>query len=98
PRHKTIVFSDGLTCELARSLWDTFSEKIKVSFGIGTHLTNHFEGCPALNIVIKLRTCNGVPVVKLGDGEGKGTGDQDAMDVALWTFKGKSLLRMPTAT
>lgn len=91
PRHKTVVFSDGLNCELARKLWDAFLGKIKVSFGIGTHLTNDVFGCAALNMVIKLYTCNGIPVIKMGDGNGKGTGDKDAMAVALWTFKGKPL-------
>ena len=91
PRTRTVVFSDGLNCELARKLWDAFLGKIKVSFGIGTHLTNDVFGCAALNMVIKLYTCNGIPVIKMGDGNGKGTGDKDAMAVALWTFKGKPL-------
>ena len=47
---------------------------IGISFGIGTNLTNDL-GINALNIVIKLVFCNGKPVVKLSDVNGKNIGD-----------------------
>ena len=86
PMTRTIVFSDGLNALLARRIQRYFQDKIRCSFGIGTHFTNDFPDSNPLNIVIKLWTCNGVPVVKLGDGEGKAIGDIDAQRVARWTF------------
>lgn len=70
PRTKTAVFSDGLTIPKAISLFDMFHDKIKVSFGIGTSLTNNL-GIPALNHVIKMTECNGQPVAKISDSKGK---------------------------
>lgn len=86
PKHKTIVFSDALDVTLALRLWDAFASRIKVSFGIGTNLTNSVLNSPALNMVIKLVKCNGIWVVKLGDDEGKSMGDEEAQRVARWTF------------
>lgn len=91
PKHKTIVFSDSLNPTLALELWNAFSGRIKVSFGIGTDLTNSVPGSPALNIVIKLTKCNGVWVVKLSDSPSKAIGESDALRVAKWTFFGQGL-------
>jgi nicotinate phosphoribosyltransferase len=91
PLSKMIVFSDSLTPELARELWERFNGQIGMSFGIGTNFTNSVDGRAALNMVIKLRTCNGMPVVKLSDVPSKATGDRDAVRVAMWTFFGKAL-------
>ncbi|KKK91299.1 hypothetical protein LCGC14_2714350, partial [marine sediment metagenome] len=65
--------------------------KIQCSFGIGTHFTNLFENSPALNMVIKMWSCEGVPVVKLSDSPGKETGDKDAIRVAKWIFSNQPL-------
>lgn len=70
PMTKTIVFSDGLTMKGAIDLWQACSGKIRSSFGIGTHLTNDFER-RALQIVLKMITCNGQPVAKLSNSLGK---------------------------
>ena len=85
-RKKEIVYSDSLTARKCRDLADQFDKKIGQSFGIGTHFSNDVPGSPALNIVIKMRECNGVPVVKLSDEPGKATGDRDARRVAEWVF------------
>jgi nicotinate phosphoribosyltransferase len=61
---------------------------IKCVFGIGTHFTNDFDGSPALNMVIKLRSIDNVQVVKLSDDLGKATGDADALRVAKYIFFG----------
>ena len=71
PKTKLAIFSDGLTLELARKLYDKFHDRINVSFGIGTHLTNNL-GTESMNIVIKMTKCNGQPVAKLSDSPGKG--------------------------
>lgn len=86
PRSKVIVFSDSLNAELGRELTERFSHRIKVSLGIGTHFTNDYLGSKALNIVIKLATCNGIPVVKLSDVFSKAIGEIDALRVAKWIF------------
>ena len=71
PLTKTIVFSDGLTVPRAIEIYKYFQGRIKTSFGIGTNLTNDLEREP-LNIVIKMTHCNGQPVAKISDSEGKG--------------------------
>lgn len=70
PRSKTLVFSDGLTFDKMTELYHHFSARTKVSFGIGTMLTNDV-GQPPLNIVIKMVAANGRPVAKISDEPGK---------------------------
>ncbi len=88
PLTKTIVFSDALSPDMAVQLNQYCHDKIRCSFGIGTNFTNDYDGSPPLNIVIKLCSINGIPVVKLSDVGGKATGDSDALKVANWTFFG----------
>ena len=71
PRTKTIVFSDGLDFKKAIELAKTFNGAINVSFGIGTHITNDFD-FKALQLVLKMISCNGQPVAKVSDSPGKG--------------------------
>ena len=53
-----------------KAVYDYFKDKAKVSFGIGTFVSNDtYE--EALNIVIKLQYVNGRPVAKLSDSPGK---------------------------
>lgn len=70
PKTKTLLFSDGLNFDKAQKIYNYFKDRIKVSFGIGTYLTND-TFANALNIVIKLQYVNGHPVAKLSDVEGK---------------------------
>ncbi|SNS37992.1 nicotinate phosphoribosyltransferase [Noviherbaspirillum humi] len=67
---KRLVFSDALTLPKAFSLYRHFADRIQTGFGIGTNLTNDM-GIPALNIVMKLLSCNGQTVAKLSDSPGK---------------------------
>ena len=76
PKTKTLLFSDGLNFDKAQRIYDYFKDRIKVSFGIGTFLSNDTDVDP-LNIVIKLQYVNGHPVAKLSDTPGK-TMCQDA--------------------
>ena len=70
PRTKLLLFSDSLNFDKAQALYDCFKDRARVSFGIGTFVSN--DTCePALNIVIKLQTVNGRPVAKLSDTPGK---------------------------
>ena len=70
PKTKRLVFSDGLDFDKAAKLNETFKDQIKVSFGIGTNLTNDC-GYEPLQIVIKMVTCNNQPTIKLSDSAGK---------------------------
>lgn len=70
PTTKTLLFSDGLDFDKAQAIYDHFRSRIKVSFGIGTYLSNDTDVDP-LNIVIKLQYVNGHPVAKLSDVPGK---------------------------
>lgn len=94
PAAKRMVFSDGLDTYKAIQLHKRFEGRTRVTCGIGTHLTNDC-GHPPLNIVLKLTHVGyrdhyrWYPVVKLGDGKGKGTGP--ALDLAYaQSFFGKS--------
>ena len=70
PKSKVLLFSDGLDFDHAQKLYDHFKDRTRVSFGIGTFVTN--DTCEeALNIVIKLQYVNGNPVAKLSDAPGK---------------------------
>lgn len=70
PKTKTLLFSDSLDFVRAQSIYDHFSGRINVSFGIGTYLSNDTSVSP-LNIVIKLQYVNGHPVAKISDNPGK---------------------------
>lgn len=70
PKTKTLLFSDGLNFDKAQELHDYFINRTKVSFGIGTFVSN--DTCEkALNIVIKLQYVDGKPVAKISDTPGK---------------------------
>lgn len=89
-REKLIVFSDSLDIEKAINIQEKCNQLgfKKVSFGIGTFLTNDFctlssgsiEKNKPLNIVIKLSSVNGLPCVKISDDLTKNTGDKDVVD------------------
>jgi len=69
-RTKTLLFSDSLDFDRAQAIYEHFKDRAKVSFGIGTFITN--DTCvPSLNIVIKLQYVNGRPVAKISDAPGK---------------------------
>lgn len=76
PKEKTLVFSDSLNLDKALAIYRHFHHRIKLSFGIGGHLTcdlpiTQTSNTKTLNIVIKLVECNGKPVAKLSDSPGK---------------------------
>ena len=72
PKTKSLVFSDGLDMEKCSELWMALKDRARISFGVGTNLTNDFEGVTPLQIVMKIVTCNGLPVAKVSDSAGKG--------------------------
>jgi len=70
PRTKTLVFSDSLNFPRMIEIYNYFRGQIKLSFGIGTNLTNDV-GIQPLDMVIKLIAVNGKPVAKISDEPGK---------------------------
>jgi nicotinate phosphoribosyltransferase len=80
PRDKLVIFSDGLDVEKIADLHRQFAERVKVSFGWGTMLTNDFAGLTEGNslapfsIVCKAVSANGRPTVKLSDNPNKAMG------------------------
>ncbi|EDM34703.1 nicotinate phosphoribosyltransferase [Pedobacter sp. BAL39] len=86
PTTKTIIFSDGLNYEKVAVIADYCRDKIGMSFGIGTNLTNDV-GPQAMNIVIKMTAAHpqdGIwtDVVKLSDEHGKYTGTEKMIALA----------------
>jgi len=77
PRTKTLIFSDSLTVPLAIELFRRFGQRTRMSFGIGTNLTNDL-GYQPLQIVLKMVRCNGQPVAKLSDAPEKTMCDDPA--------------------
>jgi len=77
PRTKTLVFSDSLTIPRAIELAQRFAGRCRISFGIGTNLTNDL-GHEPLQIVMKMVRCNGQPVAKVSDAPEKTMCDDPA--------------------
>jgi len=79
PKSKTIIFSDGLSSHKDVDLIsDYFENKINISFGIGTWLSNDIDDVDALKMVVKMVKVlihgEWVDVVKLSDNVGKHSG------------------------
>lgn len=66
PKNKTLLFSDSLNFDKAQDIFNYFNSKCRVSFGIGTYVSNDTNVEP-LNIVIKLQYVNEKPVAKISD-------------------------------
>ena len=86
PTTKTIIFSDALDPYKVRELASEFKGKIRISFGIGTNLTNDV-GIKPLNMVIKITEAlpegrHWIPTVKISDSKGKYTGDGEMITIA----------------
>ncbi len=86
PLFKYIIFSDALNLEKVEEITNYCKEKIGISFGIGTNLTNDV-GLKPMNIVMKLigvKSINNewIPTVKLSDERGKYTGDPKMIELA----------------
>ncbi|ADX68404.1 MULTISPECIES: nicotinate phosphoribosyltransferase [Weeksella] len=86
PLHKTIIFSDGLNPEKVENITKFCKNKIGISFGIGTNLTND-TGLRPMNIVMKLTGISSydIPwtgVVKLSDEGNKHTGNVRDIELA----------------
>lgn len=83
PREKLIIFSDGLDVDKIAELQAQFKDRVRVSFGWGTLLTNDFRGLvegdrlAPFSLVCKAVSANGRPTVKLSDNPNKAMGPAD---------------------
>ncbi|MBW7921869.1 MAG: nicotinate phosphoribosyltransferase [Rubellimicrobium sp.] len=83
PAKKLVIFSDGLDVDRMIELHRTFADRVKVSFGWGTKLTNDFNGLvpgdrlAPFSLVCKAVAAEGRPTVKLSDNPAKATGPAD---------------------
>lgn len=91
PKAKTIIFSDNLKPETVAEITEYCKDKIRISFGIGTNLTNDVGVAP-LNMVIKLTAArpedydHWIGTVKLSDSKGKYTGSEAAVELCQRTL------------
>jgi nicotinate phosphoribosyltransferase len=86
PLFKYIIFSDGLNIEKVQNITLHCKEKIGISFGIGTHLTNDV-GLQPMNIVLKMTAVKShseewIATVKLSDEKEKYTGNPKMIELA----------------
>jgi nicotinate phosphoribosyltransferase len=76
PKTKRVVFSDGLNVDKIIKLGQSFNDKLDVSFGWGTNLTNDV-GFKTLSLVVKATKSNGNGTVKLSDNLNKSLGSEE---------------------
>lgn len=80
PQEKLVIFSDGLDVAEMQRLHAQFSNRVKVSFGWGTLLTNDFRGLvpgdalAPFSLVCKAVSADNRPTVKLSDNPNKAIG------------------------
>ena len=78
-RKKLVIPSDGLDLNSMIKIADAFGDRIKVSFGWGTKLTNNL-GLQQLSIVMKPYSINGKFCVKLSDNIEKAMGEPSTVE------------------
>ena len=83
PKEKRVIFSDGLDVDKIAELHTQFADRVNVSFGWGTLLTNDFrnlvpnDALAPFSLVCKAVSANGNPTVKLSDNPEKAMGPAD---------------------
>jgi nicotinate phosphoribosyltransferase len=94
PKEKLLVFSDAMDVDSIEEVHKRFANRVRLSFGWGTNLTNDFVGCPPeasidldpISIVCKVTSVDGRPAVKLSDNPEKSTGDPTEIERYLRVF------------
>ncbi|MFL4469500.1 nicotinate phosphoribosyltransferase [Tateyamaria armeniaca] len=86
PRDKLVIFSDGLDADKIIELHTQFADRVRVSFGWGTMLTNDFKGLTKddrlapFSLVCKAVSADGRATVKLSDNPNKAMGPDDEIE------------------
>lgn len=79
PKSKLLIFSDGLDVDTIIRIHDSFRNRINVTFGWGTDLTNDL-GFKPLSLVIKVVEANSHGAVKLSDNLAKAIGQAEDIE------------------
>ena len=103
PKQKLLVFSDAMDVESIEQIHHRFSDRVRLSFGWGTKLTNDFVGCAPdgsvdldpISLVCKVTSVDGQPAVKLSDNPEKATGDPAEIARYLRVFGDAGRVRTP---
>ena len=103
PKQKLLVFSDAMDVESIEQIHHRFSDRVRLSFGWGTNLTNDFVGCAPdgsvdldpISLVCKVTSVDGQPAVKLSDNPEKATGDPAEIARYLRVFGDAGRVRTP---
>jgi nicotinate phosphoribosyltransferase len=103
PRQKLLVFSDAMDVEAIEQIHHRFADRVRLSFGWGTNLTNDFVGCmpdgsvdlDPISLVCKVTSVDGHPAVKLSDNPEKATGNPDEIARYLRVFGDAGRVRTP---
>jgi nicotinate phosphoribosyltransferase len=86
PKQKLVIFSDGLDVDRIVDLHRRFHDRVRVSFGWGTLLTNDFRGLAKgdalapFSLVCKAVAADGRPTVKLSDNPNKAMGPPEEIE------------------
>ena len=94
PAEKRLVFSDALDVDTIEETYRHFKDRVRMSFGWGTNLTNDFRDCApapnpglrAISLVCKVSSADGRPAVKLSDNPMKASGEPDEIRRYLRVF------------
>lgn len=70
PLTKMLVFTDALDFAKALRIFERFHSRVRLGFGIGTHLSNDMGFAPP-DMIIKMTRCNGQAVAKISDDPAK---------------------------
>jgi nicotinate phosphoribosyltransferase len=91
PMTKVACFSDSLNDDKVVDIVNYFWNRILISIGQGTFLTNNVGGNP-LNMVMKMQEVNGIKAVKMSDCPGKtNCHDEDRIKEIIHAFNYTSL-------
>ncbi len=105
PAEKLLIFSDALDVDTIEATYRHFNDRVRMSFGWGTNLTNDFAGCAprpndglkAISLVCKVSEANGRPAVKLSDNPNKATGKPSEVARYLRVFGSTGRIEQPVA-
>jgi nicotinate phosphoribosyltransferase len=95
PREKLVILSDAMTVDTIESSVRALRDRVQVSIGWGTNLTNDFVGClpkerpidlKPVSLVCKVFEVAGRPAVKLSDNPAKFLGPRDEIARYARTF------------